>query len=106
MRTVLHHPQGFGLGNAGSTASRTGVEIKAGESTYTELGVDTGLLGGLVFLAWSAALLWRIRCAPLVLAVACLGARARAADGRDRRAVARVRDLGARRVARAASAER
>ena len=62
----LRHPQGFGLGNAGSTASRTGVEIKAGESTYTELGVDTGLLGGLVFLAWSAALLWRIRHAALV----------------------------------------
>ena len=59
MRTVLQHPQGFGLGNAGSTASRTGVAIKAGESTYTELGVDTGLLGGLVFVAWSAALLWR-----------------------------------------------
>ena len=42
-RRSLHHPQGFGLGNAGSTASRTDVEIKAGESTYTELGVETGL---------------------------------------------------------------
>jgi hypothetical protein len=68
VRTVLRHPQGFGLGNAGSTAARTNVEIKAGESTYTELGVDTGLLGGLVFVAWSAALLWRIRQAALVVA--------------------------------------
>jgi hypothetical protein len=68
VRTVLHHVQGFGLGNAGSTASRTGIEIKAGESTYTELGVDTGLVGGLLFVAWSLALLWRIRWAPLVVA--------------------------------------
>jgi hypothetical protein len=68
VRTVLRHPQGFGLGNAGSTAARTDVEIKAGESTYAELGVETGLLGGLVFVAWSAALLWRIRHAALVVA--------------------------------------
>jgi hypothetical protein len=54
--TVLHHPQGYGPGNAGSTAARTGTAIKAGESTYTELGVDTGLLGGLLFVAWSLAL--------------------------------------------------
>jgi len=68
VKTVLRHPQGFGLGNSGSTASRTGVDIKAGESTYTELGVDAGLIGGLLFVAWSVALLWAIRCAPLVLA--------------------------------------
>ncbi len=54
--TVLRHPQGYGPGNAGSTAARTGAAIKAGESTYTELGVDTGLLGGLLFVAWSLAL--------------------------------------------------
>ena len=36
MRAVVRHPQGYGLGNAGVTASRTGVEPKAGESTYTE----------------------------------------------------------------------
>jgi hypothetical protein len=61
--TVLHHPQGFGPGNAGSTAARTDVQIKAGESTYTELGVDAGLLGGLLFVAWSLAVLWRlVRC--------------------------------------------
>jgi O-Antigen ligase len=68
LRTVVRHPQGYGLGNAGSTASRTHVTIEAGESTYTELAVGTGLLGGLVFVAWSLALLWRIRNAALVAA--------------------------------------
>jgi O-antigen ligase len=68
IRTVVRHPQGYGLGNAGSTATRTDADVKAGESTYTELGVDTGLIGGLLFVAWSVALLWSIRCAPLVLA--------------------------------------
>jgi len=56
-KTVLKHPWGFGLGNSGVTAMRTDVGIKAGESTYTELGVETGLVGGLVFIAWSLALL-------------------------------------------------
>jgi hypothetical protein len=54
---VVHHPQGFGVGNAGSTASRTGVTVEAGESTYTELGVDAGLAGALLFVAWSVLLL-------------------------------------------------
>jgi hypothetical protein len=58
IRTVVHHPQGYGVGNAGSTALRTGTKVEAGESTYTELGVDAGLLGALLFIAWSAALLW------------------------------------------------
>ena len=56
-RTVIEHPWGFGLGNSGVTALRTKVDIKAGESSYTELGVETGLVGGLVFIAWSLALL-------------------------------------------------
>jgi hypothetical protein len=56
-RTVLHHPWGFGLGNSGVTAERTNVAPKAGESTYTELGVEAGLLGALAFVAWSLALL-------------------------------------------------
>ncbi|HEY1513660.1 MAG TPA: O-antigen ligase family protein [Gaiellaceae bacterium] len=56
-KTVLKHPWGFGLGNSGVTAMRTDVGIKAGESTYTELGVETGLAGGLVFIAWCVALL-------------------------------------------------
>jgi O-Antigen ligase len=63
IRTVVHHPQGFGLGNSGSTAARTDVAIEAGESTYTEIGVDAGLVGALVFVAWSLALLWQVvRC--------------------------------------------
>ena len=57
IRTVVHHPQGFGLGNAGTTAQRFGVTLKAGESNYTELGVETGIAGVLLFLAWSVALL-------------------------------------------------
>jgi len=52
VRTVAHHPQGHGLGNAGQTASRTGTEIKAGESNYTEIGAETGVLGALVWIAW------------------------------------------------------
>jgi len=62
LRVVVHHPQGFGLGNAGVNASRTGVRVKAGESTYTEIGVDTGALGLLAFCGWLVAvlvLLWR-----------------------------------------------
>jgi hypothetical protein len=57
VRAVLEHPQGFGLGNAGVVAKRTGVEIKAGESTYTEIGVDAGVAGMVAFLAWSLVLL-------------------------------------------------
>jgi hypothetical protein len=57
VHTVVHHPQGYGLGNAGQTASRTDTEIKAGESNYTEIGVETGLLGSLVWTAWGLAIL-------------------------------------------------
>jgi uncharacterized membrane protein YcjF (UPF0283 family) len=59
---VIHHPQGYGLGNAGVVAKRTGVAIRAGESTYTELGVDAGVAGALAFVLWSLAVLaglWR-----------------------------------------------
>ncbi len=62
IRVVIHHPQGYGLGNAGVVAKRTGVEIRAGESTYTELGVDAGVAGVLAFVLWSLAVLaglWR-----------------------------------------------
>ncbi|CAN5823511.1 hypothetical protein BH18ACT13_BH18ACT13_09680 [soil metagenome] len=62
IRTVRDHPQGYGLGNTGVVAKRTGVEIRAGESTYTELGVDAGIAGLAAFLVWSIALLlalWR-----------------------------------------------
>jgi hypothetical protein len=57
---VFDHPQGFGPGNAGSTAARTHVEIRAGESTYPQLGVDAGIAGALLFVAWSLALLRRL----------------------------------------------
>jgi hypothetical protein len=66
--TAIHHPWGFGLGNAGVTAARTHVKIEAGESTYTELAVETGLLGGAVFIAWSLALLARLRRVPWLAA--------------------------------------
>jgi len=62
VHTVFHHPQGFGLGNVGQTASRTGTPIKAGESNYTEMGAETGMLGALLWIAWGLALLaglWR-----------------------------------------------
>ncbi len=55
LRTVIHHLQGFGLGNAGTEAKRTHVDILAGESTYTQLGVEIGLVGMLAFVAWSLA---------------------------------------------------
>jgi hypothetical protein len=57
IRTVVHHPQGFGPGNAGTTAQRFDVKLEAGESNYTELGVETGLAGALLFIAWSISLL-------------------------------------------------
>jgi hypothetical protein len=57
LETVLRHPQGYGLGNAGTVARRTDLVPKAGESTYTELGVETGLAGMLLFVAWSIAVL-------------------------------------------------
>jgi hypothetical protein len=60
IETVARHPQGYGLGNAGVTAFRSGVDVKAGESTYTELGVETGIVGALLFVAWSLALLRRL----------------------------------------------
>jgi hypothetical protein len=56
-RTVIHHPQGYGLGNAGQTASRTETPIKAGESNYTEIGAETGVLGSLLWTAWGVAIL-------------------------------------------------
>jgi hypothetical protein len=57
IRTVVHHPQGYGLGNAGATAARFGVPLRAGESNYTETGVEAGVAGALLFVAWSLALL-------------------------------------------------
>jgi O-antigen ligase/polysaccharide polymerase Wzy-like membrane protein len=61
VETVIRHPWGYGLGNAGVSAKRTGVEIKAGESTYTELGVDSGLVGALLFIGWLVVLVAALR---------------------------------------------
>jgi hypothetical protein len=57
VETVVRHPWGYGLGNAGVTAARTDTELRAGESTYTELGVEVGVLGLLLFVAWNLTLL-------------------------------------------------
>jgi len=78
IETVAKHPWGYGLGNAGVSASRTDVDVKAGESTYTELGVDAGLLGLAAFVGWLAALGHALRArspwlAAAVVAVAFLG---------------------------------
>jgi O-antigen ligase len=54
---MVDHPQGYGLGNAGATAARNDVALKAGESTYTEAGAETGLAGALLWTAWVIALL-------------------------------------------------
>ena len=73
--TVVEHPEGFGLGNSGAVAQRRDVDLKAGESTYTELGVDTGVLGALAFVAWNAALfafLVRARSAAVAAALAAV----------------------------------
>lgn len=61
VEAVVRHPQGYGLGNAGVNASRTGVPPVAGESTYTEIGVDTGLAGAAAFVAWMLAVLAALR---------------------------------------------
>jgi hypothetical protein len=58
---VAHHPWGYGVGNSGSTATRFGATPQAGESTYTELGVDTGVVGLALFAALQLALLRRLR---------------------------------------------
>src|SRR5439155_24157968 len=47
----------YGVGNVGQTASRTNVPLKAGESNYTEIAAETGLVGGLLWIAWSLAIL-------------------------------------------------
>jgi O-Antigen ligase len=61
VETVAKHPWGYGLGNAGVSASRTGAEVKAGESTYTELGVDVGVAGLAAFVGWLVALALALR---------------------------------------------
>ncbi|MBD0330439.1 MAG: hypothetical protein ICV64_10100 [Thermoleophilia bacterium] len=55
--TVARHPQGYGPGNAGTVARRFDERSRAGESSYAELGVQLGIVGLLLFVAWNAALL-------------------------------------------------
>jgi O-Antigen ligase len=74
VRTVIHHPQGYGLGNAGQTASRTGTPIKAGESNYTEIGVETGLFGALLWIAWNLTLFWGLVVRRVAAIAAAFGA--------------------------------
>jgi O-antigen ligase len=68
VHTIVRHPQGFGLGNVGQTASRTDTPLKAGESNYTELGVELGLVGALLWIAWAIAVFVRILGTPGVAA--------------------------------------
>jgi len=68
VRTAVHHPQGYGLGNVGQTASRTNTPLKAGESNYTELGVELGLLGALLWIAWNLAVFVRVLDTPAIAA--------------------------------------
>jgi O-Antigen ligase len=75
IHTVIHHPQGFGLGNVGQTASRTGTPIKAGESNYTEMGAELGILGSLLWIAWGLSILvglWRARAVRMTAAFAAI----------------------------------
>jgi O-Antigen ligase len=60
VETVVRHPQGYGPGNAGAAALRTDVELKAGESTYAEVGVETGVLGLVLFAVWNLLLVVRL----------------------------------------------
>jgi hypothetical protein len=56
-RTMGDHPQGYGPGNVGQTASRTGTPLRAGESNYTELGVELGVAGAVLWTLWGLAVL-------------------------------------------------
>jgi hypothetical protein len=77
-RTVVHHPQGYGLGNVGQTASRTDTPIKAGESNYTEFGAEIGVAGALLWALWGLGLLTALLRAgrgwPSAGLAACVGA--------------------------------
>ena len=76
LRTDFHHPQGYGVGNVGQTASRTDVPLKAGESNYTEIAAETGLFGGVLWSLWGLSLL------------VALGVAARRAEEPERRVFA------------------
>jgi hypothetical protein len=56
-RNLASHPYGFGIGNAGQTAQRFGVPSQAGETFYLELGIDAGIAGLGLWLAFVALVL-------------------------------------------------
>jgi len=60
LEQVARRPQGYGLGNAGAIATRFDEPVKAGESNYTETGIELGIVGLALFLAWNLALLARL----------------------------------------------
>ncbi len=60
VEALVHHPQGYGPGNAGASAARTKAVVLAGESTYTQLGIDAGLVAALLFVGWSFEVLRRL----------------------------------------------
>lgn len=55
--SLRRHLGGYGPGNSGQTALRFGVESRAGESVYLELGADLGVPGLLFWLAFTALVL-------------------------------------------------
>ena len=55
--SLAEHLGGYGPGNSGQTALRFGVESRAGESVYLELGADLGVPGLLFWVAFSALVL-------------------------------------------------
>ena len=57
LERVVDHPEGYGLGNAGAVAVRFDEKVLAGESNFTENGVETGLARHALFVAWQLALL-------------------------------------------------
>jgi O-Antigen ligase len=59
-RSLLDHPQGYGVGNSGQVAARFAVVPRAGESFYLELGADVGAVGLFAWLAFSVLTLWSL----------------------------------------------
>jgi hypothetical protein len=77
-RNLLDHPQGYGVGNSGTTARRFGVPLRAGESFYLEVGADTGVAGLALWVAFTAlvlhGLLVRARAEPIAAGLFAAGA--------------------------------
>ena len=104
IKTVLRHPQGYGPGNAGSTAARTERRRSRPASRPTPSSASTpGLVGGAALRRLVARRARRlVRCTAWLGAAHGGDARARAPDRHHRRALGRLRALAARRLARVA----